>query len=294
MSEKTLDGLRQLQSLPLEAKIWRSRRKVEEWMDHFDGKVYVSFSGGLDSTVLLHLVREVAPETPGLFFNTGLEYPDSVKFVRSCDNIEWARPKRTFKEVVEKWGYPVVSKEVASKVYALRSPKVSEEYRRKLLGAKHRSSALPKKWRWLVYWADFPISGYCCDVMKKQPAQRYEHRTGRVSLLGTRAGESQLRTFVFLNKGCNQYDAKRPSSQPLLFWTKEDIWEYVKRYNLRYSAIYDKGATRTGCMFCMFGVHKEERPNRFEILKEIHPRLYEFGMNYLGLERVLGILNIPH
>lgn len=293
-SMANLDKLRQLQSLPLEAKVWRSRKRIEEWAERFDDNVYVSFSGGLDSTVLLHMVREVIPDTPGLFFNTGLEYPESVKFVRRTENVTWMRPKRTFKEIVTKWGYPVISKEVSSKVAALRSIKVSERYRSKLLGESgHRSSALAKKWRWLVYWADFPISDYCCEVMKKQPAMRYEHKTGRCSFLGTMADESQLRKFVFMNKGCNQYEAKRPSSQPMLFWTKKDVWEYIHKYNVPYSDIYDKGVERTGCMFCMFGIHKEKSPNRFERLAELHPKIYQFGLDYLGLRKVLKILDVP-
>jgi 3'-phosphoadenosine 5'-phosphosulfate sulfotransferase (PAPS reductase)/FAD synthetase len=168
------------------------------------------------------------------------------------------------------------------------------DYRMKLSGDKgHRTSALAKKWRWLVDWADFPISDYCCEVMKKQPAMRYEHKTGRKSFLGMMADESQLRKLVFVHKGCNQYIAKRPSSQPLLFWTKEDIWEYVRKYDVPYSEIYDKGVTRTGCMFCMFGIHREESPNRFERLRELHPKIYEFGMDYMGLRKVLRILDVP-
>lgn len=289
------DRLHQLQSLPLEAKVARSYRRIEEWAEHFEDDVYVSFSGGLDSTVLLHMVREVVPDAPAVFFNTGLEYPEIIKFVRQIENVTWMKPKRTFKEVVTKWGYPVISKEVADKVASLRSAHTSKEFKSKLLGpTRPGSSSLAKKWRWLVDWADFPISGYCCEVMKKQPAQRYEHREGRCSLLGTRAEESRLRSFVFLNKGCNQFKAKRPSSQPLLFWTKRDIWEYIHKYDLPYSSIYDMGVERTGCMFCMFGVHQEKSPNRFERMKDTHPRLYTFGMEYLGLSRVLRILNIPH
>lgn len=291
----SIDKIRQLQSLPLEAKVWRSRRRIEEWADHYDDKMYVSFSGGLDSTVLLHMVREVAPDTPGVFFNTGLEYPEIIKFVRTIENVEWVRPKRSFKYIVDKWGYPIISKEVAGKVASLRSERISEKYRSKLLGESgHRASALAKKWRWLVLWADFPISDYCCEVMKKQPAMRYEHRSGRVSLLGTMADESRLRTLTFMNKGCNQFQSKRPSSQPLMFWTKKDVWEYVYLHDLSYSPIYDMGVDRTGCMFCMFGIHKEKSPNRFERMRKTHPKLYKFGLEYLGLEKVLRTLNVPY
>ena len=56
--------LKQMQSLPLEAKIIKSQQRIREWYEHWDGDVYVSFSGGKDSTVLLHLVRELYPDVP--------------------------------------------------------------------------------------------------------------------------------------------------------------------------------------------------------------------------------------
>lgn len=287
-------GLKQLQSLPLEAKVERSRRLIVEWYERWEGKVFVAFSGGKDSTVLLHLVRSIYPDVPGVFFNTGLEYPEILKFVRTKENITWIRPKKTFKQIVDKFGYPVISKEIADKVSKVRSPNISEKFRGKLLGErKEGTSYLPKKWRWLVD-TDIKISGYCCRVMKRNPSVRYENRTGRKAFVGSTVDESRLRLMSYLKYGCNNYDAKRPSSQPLLIWTKEDIWEYVNVYNLLYSEIYDKGVERTGCMFCMFGVHMESYPNRFESLKRTHPKIYKFGMEYLGIKEVLDKLGIRY
>lgn len=84
--------LRQKQSLPLEAKIIMSQRRIREWYEAWEGDVYVSFSGGKDSTVLLHLVRELYPEVPAVFVDTGLEYPEIRQFVRSVDNLECLKP----------------------------------------------------------------------------------------------------------------------------------------------------------------------------------------------------------
>ena len=83
---------------------------ITEWYKHWEEKVYVAFSGGKDSTVLLHLVRSIYPEVPAVFSDTGLEYPEIKAFVRSVENVVWLRPKMSFKEVIEKYGYPVVSK----------------------------------------------------------------------------------------------------------------------------------------------------------------------------------------
>lgn len=101
--------LKQMQALSLESKIIMSRQRIKEWHEHYEGAVYVSFSGGVDSTVLLHLVRSVFPDVKAVFCNTGLEYPQIVRFVHRTENVEIIRPKLTFKQVIEKYGYPAVS-----------------------------------------------------------------------------------------------------------------------------------------------------------------------------------------
>lgn len=102
----TKDDLRLLQSLPLEVKVAKTKQRIREWVTHFgkDG-VYVSFSGGKDSTVLLHLVRELYPDIEAVFINTGLEYPEIQKFVKTFDNVTILRPKMRFDEVIKKYGY---------------------------------------------------------------------------------------------------------------------------------------------------------------------------------------------
>jgi hypothetical protein len=119
-NKHTITDLHQMQSLPLKDKIRMAQRRIEEWYEHYDGNVYLSFSGGKDSTALLHLVREMYPDVPAVFVNTGLEYPEIVKFVKTFDNVEIIRPKMSFVQVIKKYGYPMFSKEVSECVYGAR------------------------------------------------------------------------------------------------------------------------------------------------------------------------------
>lgn len=52
------------------------------------------------------------------------------------------------------------------------------------------------------------------------------------------------------------------------------------------------GVTRTGCMFCLFGVHLEKHPNRFEKMRKTHPKLYDYCMNTLGIKQVLDYIGV--
>lgn len=121
MSKHTLYDLQELQALPLQLKIQLTKQRIREWVSYFgqDG-VYVSFSGGKDSTVLLHLVREDYPDVPAVFCNTGLEYPEIVQFVKSFENVEIIRPKKNFRRVIQDYGYPFISKEVSECAYGAR------------------------------------------------------------------------------------------------------------------------------------------------------------------------------
>ena len=116
----TAERLKELQSLPLWRKVLITQTRIMEWYLHFDGKVCVSFSGGKDSTVLLHIARQCFPDIPAVFSNTGLEYPEIQRFVRSQDNIDIITPDIRFTDVIRTYGYPLIGKEVAEAIYYAR------------------------------------------------------------------------------------------------------------------------------------------------------------------------------
>lgn len=118
-----VEALRQMQRLGLEAKISMSVLRIREWIDEYgsDG-VYVSFSGGKDSTALLHLIRTQFPyyDIPAVFIDTGLEYPEIKEFVKTVDNVTVVRPEMNFRQVIKKYGYPFFSKTIAHNVSVAR------------------------------------------------------------------------------------------------------------------------------------------------------------------------------
>ena len=293
-----------LQSLPLDIKIEKSKRRIEEWLDYYgEDKVYISFSGGKDSTVLLDLVRQVNPNIPAVFIDTGLEYPETKEFVNSIDNVTILRPKMSFKQVIEEYGYPMVSKEQANYLDDIRNSTEKMKIRR-LEGDSQGRFKLSKKWYYLIN-APFKVSHRCCIIMKKEPAKRYEKETGRVPFIGTLADESSLRQQSYLKTGCNAFDSKRPNSTPLAFWKEEDILKYIyvnkldinKAYGVvdyKNGKYYTTKCDRTGCIYCGFGVHLEKEPNRYQRLQETHPQLHDYCMNKLGFKEVCEFMNISY
>lgn len=283
-------NLAKLQALSLDDKILYSTVKIKEFYLSQKGRVYVSFSGGKDSTVLLHLVRSIYPDVPAVYIDTGLEFPELRDHVRATEDVTWLKPDKSFRQAILECGYPVVSKQVA---------KVIDHAQRGLPSGLNRISFEGRygyeRYAYLKE-APFRVSDKCCDMMKKKPARAYYRETGRCPYLGMHADESALRRDIWEREGENIETTKIPSSSPLAIWTDDDVWEYIHRYGLTYPSVYDEGYPRTGCVFCMFGITIDRF--RFVRLKNTHPRLHEYCMRPiekggLGMKEVLEYMGIP-
>lgn len=286
--------LAQRQSLPLEAKIILASRAIRQWYEHWEGQVYVSFSGGLDSTALLHLVRSIYPNVPAVFVDTGVEYPEVRNFVKTVNNVIWLKPKMQFAGVIKTYGYPVVSKENSQKIYEAVNTKSNKLRDLRLTGGpENKRGKIPKKWLYLVD-APFKISHKCCDVLKKNPIKQFEKTTKLHAFIGEMAADSSLRLMKYLkNGGCNAFSSGTPASRPLSVWLKSDVVSYIKNTGVSYSSIYDMGYDRTGCVYCAFGCDQNET-NKFQLLKQTHPKLHKYCLDKLGMRLVLNYLGVDY
>lgn len=214
----------------------------------------------------------------------------------------------TFRQVIERYGYPVISKEVSRRVqYAKKAIAEGRESThgdyQKLCGLAldkngNKSQFNCEKWEFLLD-APFNCSSECCTVMKKNPAKKYARETGRKPILATMAYESRLRLENWIKYGCNAFEASRQTSQPMSFWTEQDVLQYLVEYHVPYASVYGEiyqeqegtykttGCSRTGCVFCMFGCHLEKDENRFQRLAKMNPKLYNYCIN--GGEEVNGV-----
>lgn len=266
--------LKELQALPLDRKIGITSARIIEWYTHWDGQVYIAFSGGKDSTVLLDIARKLFPDIEAVFVNTGLEYPEIQTFAKSFDNVTVLRPKLRFDEVIKKYGYPMLSKEISDAVHDAKAwidkqnaerereritsqnlfeyftPEeipyrlarvmgVVDRQNNKRLGLTYKDMAISccKKYIPLLD-ADFNVSPKCCNVMKKEPSHSYAKKTGKKVITGNLAEESKLRKQEWLESGCNAFNLKTPVSTPLAFWTEQDILEYIYKFNLPIAKVY--------------------------------------------------------
>lgn len=315
LKQFALEDLKRMQAMPLEDKIARTKLLIKEWYEFFNGKVAISFSGGKDSTVLLTIARQIYPDIPAMFCDTGLEYPEIREHVKTFDNVTWVKPKKTFKQVVLEYGYPLVSKEVSRKVHDVRHSKSQAMINLRLTGIRKtgtesKKSILSHKWRFLID-APFEVSDRCCYFLKKSLSTRYSNETGNHMIVATMAEESSLRMIDWIRHGCNAFTASTPKGKPMSFWTEQDVLQYIRQYNIPIAKVYGdvienedgtlkcSGVHRTGCMFCMYGLQFEKSPNRFEKMKETHPKQYEWCMRDveqggLGLGKVLDYMKLPH
>ena len=233
-------------------------------------------------------IKRIYPDVPAAFVDTGLEYPELREFVKTIPNVIWLKPEMNFRKVIETYGYPLISKEVSQKIYEARKKPNGAVAARFDDNSEHNKKYGKRfsmsKWTWLKD-SDIPISHLCCNIMKKKPAKAYEKKTGNKPIVATMTCESQNRRTTWLRFGCNSFDSKRPISQPMSFWTEQDVLTYISKFDIPYANVYgnivlDTDGTlhttkceRTGCVFCDLVVILKKNQIDFKNL-QLHTRSY--------------------
>lgn len=242
------EHIKEMMAWPLDKKINHALNRIREFYIAQNGKVYVAFSGGKDSTVLLHLVRSIFPDVVAVFSNTTNEFVEILEFVRRTENVITVNPQKTFVQTVKEYGFPLVGKTVAKSIRTLRENKPTTANIRNLFLTGYTRSGhysakfhLAKKWQFLhdKEITKFEITEKCCDILKKEPLKRFQKESGLFPIIGTQASESTNRKTNWIEHGCNIIDNKEPKSRPMSIWATDDIWEYIERFNVPYSEIYD-------------------------------------------------------
>lgn len=248
LSEK--QKMAQRVSLPLEQKIQMTKERVRQWCEHFDFDVYQAYSGGKDSHVLMHIILSMGAKyqkIPFVFSNTGLEMPEILRHVRKQKSLGYnvieIKPKKTFDKVWKEYGIPIVSKKVARQIRTLKAGPTGGGHTYKLYdegitkaGHSAPSWRLAKKWRFLIN-EDIKTSEQCCDALKKEPIATFEKGSslkGR-GITGMMADEGGYRETM---TQCNTFSGGKAKSNPMLFWTEQDVWDYIELYNVEICNVY--------------------------------------------------------
>ena len=314
------------QSLPYKIKVDLAGYRVhdfQEWAANNGKKTHVSV-GGLDSITLLLFLRNYGIDPPAISVSA-LE-DKSIQEVHEQLGVERLKPYKTKVQVIEELGYPIISKEKAGKIELLQNPTDKNRTVRHAImtgetgkqggyrtGTRMR---LPQKWLDLFAGlenetygtsylsAPFKVSNKCCYYMKEKPCDDWARENNSVPYLGLMASEGGQREKALIKNGCNYYGKTTVRSCPFAMFTRQDILQLALDLDVPVPKIYGKiesgpdgklfttRAQRTGCSMCGFGIHIEDRPHRFDRLREDNPKEWSFWMYEMGWGKVLTYIGV--
>lgn len=268
------------------------------------------------------IVDQIFGKPVKVFCDTGLEFPELRKHVKTFKDVIWLKPEMKFPDVIKNIGVAVGSKIIAAKIRRMKeyllnpSEKNANTRRVWLTGINSKGERSPQsklaKWTLKLLDAPFKTSDKCCDIFKKNPWDKYEKQTGRKGISGTTVEESMQRRSAYLYTGCNSMEKGRELCRPLSIFTESDVWMIAREDGVTFCEVYyDReltvpdgeggflaiilpGEKRTGCIFCLFGIHLESKKqlNRFQRLALTHPKQYVFMVNVCGLGIVLEYIGV--
>lgn len=303
--------------MPYEAKIRHAIDVARDFYNviccEFGANVHVSV-GGLDSlTLLLFLRKYVDPDIVSVSASS-LELKSVQKVHDIVGITEKLKPLKSKTEILNEYGFPVISKEKAHKISCLQNLDSDKQtfihaIMTGDMGAqgKYRHSdkiKLPDKWIELFggYYAEhrpdlpcktapFKVSSECCRWMKELPADLWAREHNSFPYLGLMASEHGQREMGLIKNGCNYYGKDTVRSCPFARFSRQDLLRlaldldvpipdaYGKIERKADGTLYTTRAQRTGCSMCGFGIHVEARPHRFDRLRVENEKEWDYWMN---------------
>lgn len=258
--------------LDLTNKIKYSQRLLSMVFERHSQPV-VCWSGGKDSTVVLHLCLLNKPDIPVLYSDSGVDFPETNEFIKQLSkewelNLHVAKPKRGegFWDCVRKYGWPILGKTISMNVeQAIRAENI-----------RNKMSMTEK----LLAKNQIHLSTRCCKLVRENPSKELEETLcADVKTLGLKADESRARARLWTDHG-DYYFVKRYfgrnrgiwKANPISIWTESDIWKYHEINSIPHCKLYDMGHLRNGCWPCAMGV----RNGQLKRLRISHPKLFKY------------------
>lgn len=301
-----------MQQQPYELKLKRAELRAIEFIAEMDKRghnTHISV-GGLDSITLTLFLRKIGIDVPAISVSNIED--KSIQEIHERLGIERLKSYKTKIEVLNEVGFPVISKRIAGKINLLQNPSDKNTTVRHAiitgecgeLGhfAKNSRMKLPQKWLKLFAGmankdygthykeAPFQVSNDCCYWLKEKPCDDWAKEHNSYPFLGMMASEGGQREEALIDHGCNYYGKTVMRSAPFAPFLRQDILQLALDLEVPVPEIYGTieshpsgvlyttAAQRTGCSMCGFGIHMEERPHRFDRLRERNPKEWKFYM----------------
>lgn len=329
--------MKAMQELPYQVKIKRAEIRAFEFINKLDElgmNAHVSM-GGLDSIVLLLFLRKIGIDVPAISVSA-LE-DRSIQKIHKKLGVIPIMPGKPKTEILQEFGFPVISKKIAGRIDTLQHPTEKNTTVRHAIitgecgeqghFAKNSRMKLPQKWLELFGGyenknegtnyriAPFLVSNKCCLYMKEKPCDEWAKEHNSKPFLGLMASEGGQREEALTEHGCNYFGKGVIRSAPFAPFLRQDLLQLALELNAPVPEIYGEiarkpdgtlyttKAQRTGCSMCGFGIHMEQRPHRFDQLRERNPKEWEFWMyrccvdpetgERYGWGRVLDYIGVP-
>lgn len=310
--EYRLAANEQYLSMPYKAKVSLARNRILQWRDVCweNGMTYAVSVGGLDSITLLALCRDTLSSCDGI--SVSVLEDKSIQAVHKEMGVIPIAPLKSKVQILQEYGFPVVSKLAAAKISRLQVPgDESPIIRAYMTGDEgpwgkfghNEKFKLPDKWIELfggLYGhfrpdldckcAPFKVSDQCCYWLKELPMQKYQQEHQIWPYLGLMQSEGGRRQYSLRMHGCNYIGKDTARSCPFNYFSRQDLLQLALDLGVHVPEIYGEivrdpdgtlrttKAQRTGCSMCGFGIHLDTRPHHFDLLREQNPKEWEFWM----------------